>query len=239
VVDPNARPANVHLIQVFGGRICRVTEAGAGGYLKARLDAVSAILASDPQALWTNQYANAANPGAHQATTAPAILRTVPIVDLLVIGAGTTGTLLGCMRHFQAASPHTRIVAVDAVGSRTFGGPAAPRFLPGIGTGVRPPLADEVDALGRPELVYVDEISTVRMCRRLLEEQGILAGASTGAVAHAMHEFAGSMPAGTVIVGIAPDGGERYLDTVFSDEWVQATLGDPSVEAGEMVSLSS
>ena len=226
VVDPNARPANIALIEAFGGNICRVTVPDeCGGYLRARLDAIDTILASDTNALWTNQYANCSNPSAHQATTAPAILRNVPNVDVVVVGAGTTGTLLGCMRYFSEASPHTRIVAVDAVGSLTFGGKSAPRYLPGIGTGVRPPLADQVDALGRPDIVYVDEISTIRMCRRLLDEHGILAGASTGAVVHAIEEIANSVPSGSTIVGIAPDSGERYLETLFSNDWVMSTFG--------------
>jgi N-(2-amino-2-carboxyethyl)-L-glutamate synthase len=228
VVDPNARPANVKLMEVFGANICRITKLDAtGGYLKARLNAVDAILASDPYALWTNQYANLANPTAHEEATAPAILRNVPNVDILVIGAGTTGTLLGCMRHFAEVSPSTRIIAVDALGSVTFGGVAAPRYLPGIGTGVRPPLVDRVDALARPEVVYVDEISTIRMCRRLLNDHGILVGASTGAVAHAMAEIGASSRKETIIVGIAPDAGERYLETVYCNDWVEATLGAP------------
>jgi 2,3-diaminopropionate biosynthesis protein SbnA len=222
VVDPNALSANLSRIREYGGNTAMVTsQDGGGGYLAARLDRVKALLATHPGAIWTNQYANPANARAHARFTAPAVLRNVPDVDVLLVGAGTTGTLLGCMQHLHQAAPRVKVVAVDSVGSVTFGGAPAPRKLPGIGSGVRPALADAVDALQRPEVHVIPEPDTIAMCRRLRGQHGVLVGASTGTVMCGLLREAAAHPAGTTFVAISPDGGERYQDTVFNDDWVR------------------
>src|SRR3954453_21884623 len=97
---------------------------------------------------------------AHYRTTAPAIAAQFPDLDVLFVGAGTTGTLMGCARWFKEHRPEGRIVAVDPVGSVSFGAPAADRMIPGLGMAVRPPLLDEsyVD-----EVIYVEEADSVRV----------------------------------------------------------------------------
>jgi len=230
VVDPNALGDNLRRMRDYGGEIAMVTARDAGsGYLTARLATVNALLAAHPGAIWTNQYANPANARAHERLTAPAVLRNVPDVDVLVVGVGTTGTLLGCMQYMRRAAPHVKVVAVDAVGSVTFGGEPAPRKLPGIGSGVRPALADAVDALHRPDVHFISESDTIAMCRRLRDRHGMLVGASTGTVVCGLVREARRHPAGRTFVAISPDGGERYLDTVFSDEWVRQAFPEEAL----------
>ena len=85
-----------------------------------------ALCASDDRYVWLNQYANPGNWQAHYRTTAPAIAREFPQLDVLFVGAGTTGTLMGCARWFREWHRPVRIVAVDSFGSVIFGGrPAA------------------------------------------------------------------------------------------------------------------
>jgi N-(2-amino-2-carboxyethyl)-L-glutamate synthase len=227
VVDPNALGGNLRRIRDYGGDLAMVTARDAGsGFLAARLAKVKELLAADPAAIWTNQYANPANARAHQKRTAPAVLRNVPDVDVLMVGAGTTGTLLGCMQYMRRAAPHVKVVAVDALGSVTFGSEPASRKLPGIGSGVRPALADAVDALRRPDVHFVPEPDTIVMCRRLRDQYGVLVGASTGTVVCGLLREARRHPAGRTFVAISPDGGEHYQDTVFNDEWVRRTYPD-------------
>jgi cysteine synthase A len=222
VVDPNALGDNLQRIREYGGNTAMVTAKDAGGgYLAARLDRVKALLAAHPGAIWTNQYANPANARAHARFTAPAVLRNVPDVDVLLVGAGTTGTLLGCMQHMHQVAPQVKVVAVDSVGSVTFGSAPAPRKLPGIGSGVRPALADAVDALKRPDVHVIPEPDTIAMCRHLRDQHGVLVGASTGTVMCGLLREAHAHPPGTTFVAISPDGGERYQDTVFNDDWVR------------------
>jgi N-(2-amino-2-carboxyethyl)-L-glutamate synthase len=202
-----------------------VTEVAdpARGLLGARMDYVRARCAADPRYVWLNQYENQDNWQAHYRQTAPAIDRQFPDLDVLFVGAGTTGTLMGCARWFHEHRPSVRIVAVDVVGSVSFGGPASTRMIPGLGMGVRPPLLNEsyID-----ELVMVEEADTVRACHRLAR-RGFLFGGSTGTVVSgATSWLARNGRDDLTAVTIAPDLGERYLDTVYQPTWVQDIYGD-------------
>ena len=166
-------------MEALGSQVHIVTEPDSdGGFLGARIDYVRALCASDDRYVWLNQYTNPSNWKAHYRTTAPAIARQFPRLDVLFVGAGTTGTLMGCARYFREWHRPVRIVAVDTVGSVTFGGPPARRMIPGLGMSIRPPLLDEsyVD-----EVVHVEEADTIRACHRLAR-RGFLFGGSTGTV---------------------------------------------------------
>ena len=99
-----------------------------------------ALCASDDRYVWLNQYTNPGNWQAHYRTTAPAIARQFPQLDVLFVGAGTTGTLMGCARWFREWHRPVRIVAVDSVGSVIFGGAPRPPDDPRPGHD-RPPAA--------------------------------------------------------------------------------------------------
>ena len=94
--------------------------------------------------------------------------------------------------------------------------------MPGHGASIRP-------ALFRPSLadrcVHVTDLDCVIGCRRLVREEGILAGASSGGVFRALDSIGPDLPQGSVVVLIFCDRGDRYLDTVYSDDWVAANLG--------------
>jgi len=205
----------------------------ARGLLGARMDYVRARCAADPRYVWLNQYENENNWQAHYRQTAPAIDRQFPQLDVLFVGAGTTGTLMGCARWFREHRPSVRIVAVDVVGSVSFGGPASTRMIPGLGMGVRPPLLNEsyVD-----EVVMVEEADTVRACHRLAR-RGFLFGGSTGTVVSgatswlARHRENGGRE--LTAATIAPDLGERYLDTVYQPNWVADLYGEDVLDALE------
>lgn len=136
---------------------------------------------------------------------------------------------MGCARYFKEQPRPVTIVAVDSDGSVTFGGPAGRRMIPGLGTGVRPALLDTsyVD-----DVVHVPEADTVRACHTLARG-GFLFGGSTGTVVSgALRWLAEHRPGEDVTaVAIAPDLGERYLDTVYQSSWVQDIYGDLEGEA--------
>jgi N-(2-amino-2-carboxyethyl)-L-glutamate synthase len=224
VTDPRCNLQTRLLMEALGAEVHTVTEPHpVGGLLGARIDYVQARLAADPRYVWLNQYDNESNWQAHYRHTAPAIDRQFPDLDVLFVGAGTTGTLMGCARWFHDHRPAVRIVAVDVVGSVSFGGPASPRMIPGLGMGVRPPMLDEsyVD-----EVVLVEEPDTVRACHRLAR-RGFLFGGSTGTVVSgATSWLARHGGEDLTAVTIAPDLGERYLDTVYQPNWVQDLYGE-------------
>jgi cysteine synthase A len=195
---------------------------------------VRALCASDDRYVWLNQYANPSNWKAHYRRTAPEIARQFPQLDVLFIGAGTTGTLMGCARYFRHWHRRVRVVAVDSAGSVTFGGAPGCRMIPGLGTSVRPALLDEsyVD-----DVVIVDEADAIRACHRLAR-RGFLFGGSTGTViSGAMSWLAKHDGPAPTAVAIAPDLGERYLDTVYQTNWVQDLYGNGVLGFDELSAL--
>ncbi|MFB6556516.1 pyridoxal-phosphate dependent enzyme, partial [Streptomyces sp. NPDC056405] len=162
VTDARCNLSARRFMEAMGGRVHIISEPAAdGGLLGARIAHVQALCASDDRYVWLNQYTNTDNWKAHYRTTAPAIARRFPQLDVLFIGAGTTGTLMGCARYFRTLQRQVRIVAVDSAGSVTFGGRPGRRMIPGLGTSVRPALLDESYV---HEVVHVEEPDTIRAC---------------------------------------------------------------------------
>jgi cysteine synthase A len=222
VVDHKASVQNVQILKAYGVTVDVVDapDPATGELLPARLARVQQILAETGNAFWPNQYANRYNPGAHFRTTMREIAETLEgKLDYVFCATSTCGTVRGCGEYVRGHGLPTRVVAVDAVGSLIFSNEQAPRHLPGMGAGVRPPLCDMqfID-----EVVHVSDLECVTGCRLLVRREGILAGASSGGLIAAVKKAADTIPAGSTCVVILPDRGERYLDTVYSDEWVRS-----------------
>lgn len=231
VIDPNALPRSVQMMRALGAEIILVTERdSSGGFLGSRIERVKQEVASRPNAIWLNQYANPANAEAHRHQTAPGLAAAIGYPDYLFLGVGTGGTLMGCLHHFAEVSPTTRIIAVDAVGSVTFGTPAGPRYIPGLGTSRRPELIQK-DLVS--DVVHVPEAETIAACRWLARTHGVLLGGSTGTVLAGMRRYAERLPSACRVAAISPDMGERYLDTIYDDDWVIKTYGADALEAIE------
>ena len=146
-------------------------------------------------------------------------------VDYLFCAASTCGTLRGCAEYVQENGLATKVVAVDAVGSVIFGGPPIKRLIPGHGAARRPELY-------LPNLahrsIHVTDLDCIIGCRRLLRKEAIITGGSSGAVLMALALIQEDIPHGATCVMIFPDRGERYLNTIYSDEWVAEHFGDVS-----------
>ena len=218
VTDPRCTVTARRLIEVMGGQVRIVGQPDAvGGFLGARIRDVQELCAANPRYVWLNQYENAGNWQAHYKITGPAIASSFPTLDVLFVGAGTAGTLMGCARYFREYGRPVTIVAVDSVGSVTFGGEPGRRLIPGIGASVRPALLDEsyINAV-----VHVPETDTVRTCRDLAR-RGFLLGGSTGTVVAGALAWLSANSAAATAVAISPDLGERYLDTVYDAGWIR------------------
>ena len=232
VTDSRCNLSSRLLMEALGSQVHIITEPDpVSGFLGARIDYIRALCAADDRYVWLNQYTNESNWKAHYRTTAPAIARQFPRLDVLFVGAGTTGTLMGCTRYFREWHRPVRVVAVDTVGSVTFGGAPGRRMIPGLGMSVRPPLLDEsyVD-----EVVRVEEADTIRACHRLAR-RGFLFGGSTGTVVSgAMGWLAQHDARELTAVAIAPDLGERYLDTIYQTNWLEDLYGEDVLSPGEL-----
>jgi cysteine synthase A len=228
VVDPKAAPQNVRMLEIYGAEIERVTapDPASGEFLQARIQRVQRLLREIPGSFWPNQYANEMNSMAHYECTMHEIATALKgQVDYLFCATSTCGTITGCAEYIRDHGMKTRIVAVDALGSLIFGERKGPRMIPGIGAGLRPSLC-------RPELVdrcvHVTDIDCVVGCRRLVRREGFLAGGSSGGVITAIEKLKHEIPPHSICVAILPDRGERYLDTVYSDQWVREVLNGES-----------
>lgn len=236
VTDSRCNLTTKRLMETLGSQVHTITEPDAdGGFLGARLNYVRSLCASDPRYVWLNQHANPNNWKAHYRTTAPAIARQFPGLDVLFVGAGTTGTLMGCARYFRKWHRSVRIVAVDSVGSVTFGGVPGRRMIPGLGTSVRPALLDTAYV---DEVVRVEEADTIRACHRLAS-RGFLFGGSTGTVVSGATSWLTLHGAQELTaVTIAPDLGERYLDTIYQTNWLHDLYGENVLSTDELTAGS-
>ncbi len=224
VIDPRTNEEKVQLLRAYGATVDLVTEPDAvtREFLQARLNRVQQLLAQYPGSFWPNQYGNLRNARAHQQTMRE-ITEAVGGADYLFCATSTCGTIRGCAEYIRRHNLDTHVVAVDATGSVIFGRKRGKRLLTGHGSGIVP-------ALYRPGLaercVHVTDLDCVIGCRRLVRHEGILAGASSGAVVMALDRLRGSIPAGSTCVLILCDRGERYLATVYSDDWVRQNFGE-------------
>ena len=224
------------MMEALGSRVQIIDQPDpVSGFVGARINYVRAACAADNRYVWLNQYSNPSNWIAHYRRTAPAIAHQFPELDVLFVGAGTTGTLMGCARYFRRWHKPVRIIAVDTVGSVTFGTAPGPRMIPGLGMSTRPPLLDQsyVD-----EVVHVEEADTIRACHRMARS-GFLFGGSTGTVVSgATRWLAQHDTRQLTAVAIAPDLGERYLDTIYQTNWLVDIYGEDVLTSDELVTDS-
>jgi len=228
VTDPNTLPRAEQYMKLYGAKILKVTDRDqSGGYLATRINTIKELLKKDKNMVWTNQYASFYNIHAHYNTTAKETISEFPQLDYFFIGAGTTGTLGGCAKYCKENSPKTKIIAVDTIGSVTFGFKPSPRFIPGIGTSRRPEICSTDNVF---DILLVDEKNAIFMCNYVLKKYGLFLGGSTASVLYAIKEYASKIPYGAKVVGISADFGEKYIDTIYNTDWVKEKFGIETCE---------
>jgi len=226
VVDPKTTTQNLDIIQVYGAEIEMVSEPDTetGEYLPARLKRVQTLMDKFSDSFWPNQYLNEDNPGAHYKSTFSEIVTELEKAPDYLLGAvSTCGTIMGCAHYNHDHGLETKLIAVDVVGSLIFGGDKKPRLLPGMGASLKSQFLKESLL---EEHVHVTDLDCVVGCRRLLRTEAILVGGSSGGVLMALDKIKERIPAGSTCVLIFPDRGERYLDTIYSDNWVAQHFGN-------------
>jgi cysteine synthase A len=227
LVDPKVTKQNVDILTAYGAEIEMMVDPDPtdGEYLTAKLKRVDEILAEVDNSFWVNQYASDENSGAHYRSTVKEILRDLDgrMLDYLFIATATCGTLRGCLDYLADHGYPTKVIAVDALGSQIFSNVRHQRLVPGLGSAICPALTPTE---GVSRTVYVNDIDCVVGCRSLATTEAILAGGSSGGVISAIEKMRDEIPEGATVVALLPDRGERYLDTIYSDDWVRENLGD-------------
>ncbi len=224
VPDKMAREKIQHLRAM--GVDVRITRSDVGkGHPEYYQDMAAAIAAKLNNAVYINQFSNPANPKAHEATTGPEILDQMGgDVDAVVVGVGSGGTLTGLGRFFAKASPKTKMVLADPVGSIL--APLVERgekvepgswVIEGIGEDFIP---DNCDLSLVAKAYEIPDAESIAVARELLTRAGILGGSSSGTLLAAALRYCREQTEPKRVVTLVCDTGSRYLSKVYNDSWV-------------------
>ncbi|OMH24299.1 cysteine synthase A [Tersicoccus phoenicis] len=203
------------MLRAYGAEI--VLTPGAEG-MRGAVDKAKEIVATTENAIWAQQFANAANPAVHRETTAEEVWSdTDGEIDVFVAGIGTGGTITGVGQVLKERKPGVRIVAVEPKDSAILnGGKPGPHKIQGLGANFVPEVLDT----GIYDEVFDATVEdSVRVSRELASREGILGGISSGAIVWAALELA-KRPEneGKLIVAVVCDYGERYISTLLYED---------------------
>ena len=203
VMPENVSVERVQLLEAYGAEI--IPSDGTRGTTGAIEVAQDLLEKRGSDYFMPYQYGNSGNPDAHYETTGPEIIEALPDVSMFVAGLGTGGTLMGVARRLKEHNTDTKIVAVA---------PGPDDFISGLRSleeGFIPPILD-IDVLDSRMLV--NSFDAFATTKRLLAEEGIFAGVSSGSVVYGAMRQAERMDKGDIVCLLA-DGGWKYLSTAL------------------------
>jgi cystathionine beta-synthase len=224
IPDKMSREKVLHL-KALGAEVIMTRSDVGKGHPAYYQDLAARLTAETPGAVFVNQFANPANPLAHETGTAPEIWEQMERrVDAIVVGVGSGGTLTGIGRFFARVSPTTEIVLADPQGSILIDvvegrKPADPGswLVEGIGEDFVPPNAD-LSLVSRGHAI--SDADSFAAARELLRREGILAGSSSGTLLAAALRYCREQSSEKRVVTLFPDSGNKYLSKMFNDAWM-------------------
>jgi len=226
VVPDKMSQEKIFHLRAMGAEVRLTRSDVAKGHPEYYQDLAARLAAETPGAFYVNQFANPANPAAHEASTAPEIWEQMAHrVDAVVAGVGTGGTITGMSRFFEKVSPETQVVLADPEGSvlanyvktHQLSSDVGSWLVEGIGEDFIPPNCD----LSRVKKAYtIPDREAFAVCRELLRREGILAGTSSGTLIAAALRYCREADAPRRVVSFVCDSGNKYLSKVYNDYWM-------------------
>ena len=233
--DKMAQEKIFHL-RALGAEVRMTRSDVAKGHPEYYQDMAARLTTEIPGAIYVNQFANPANPLAHETGTAPEIWQQMEHqVDAIVCGVGSGGTLTGIGRFFRKVSPATKMVLADPKGSVLVEMVKSGRMtqagswlVEGIGEDFIP---DNCDLSLVADAITVSDGESFATARELLRREGILAGSSSGTLITAALRYCRAQPTAQRVVSFVCDSGNKYLSKMFNDFWMldQGFLERPQV----------
>lgn len=208
------------VLEALGAKIYRTPTEAAWDSPDSHISLAKKLQKEIPNSHILDQYGNHANPDMHYETTAQEILDDMgPNLAMVVISVGTGGTISGVAKKLKEVNPKIQIIGVDPYGSILGGGTEICSYLvEGIGYDFIPPVLDNslID-----EYVKVNDKDSFLMARRLIQEEGLLIGGSSGATVWAALQVATRLKQGQKCLIILPDGIRNYLTKFVDDNWMK------------------
>lgn len=230
VVDHHASKDKLRAMQAFGAELLYVNEEPGDGLATADREALAERIAAEQGAYWTEQHNNPANANGYGALADELEQALGADITHLIGAVGTGGSLFGTARELKRRLPSLRVIGVEPVGSIAFGGPGGPYHQSGTGTPEGAEIGELVDYGLLDEGLKASDAQAFNTARYFARKRAVLLGGSAGGVLYQALRRAEVAPPGSTIVVLVCDGGEKYLDTVFNDEWMRdRALIDPSI----------
>lgn len=209
------------ILEALGAKIYRTPTEAKWSDPDSHISLARELQKKIPNSHILDQYANPNNPAAHYEYTAQEILADVgENLTMVVMGVGTGGTITGVAARLKKERPDIKIIGVDPYGSILGGGTEVyPYLVEGIGYDFFPPVLNNqlVD-----EYIKVNDENSFLMARRLIREEGLLVGGSSGTAVWAAIKAAKNLKKGDKCVVILPDGVRNYLSKFVDDHWMRA-----------------
>ncbi|MFS1512727.1 2,3-diaminopropionate biosynthesis protein SbnA [Chengkuizengella sp. SCS-71B] len=229
VIDPKISDVNLSLIKALGAETIMVEQPDeSGNYLKARIKMAQQLASSVQSGFWPNQYNTPYNPGAYSETLAREVFQDFKgKLDWIICSVGTAGLVTGLSRGLKKLIPTIKTLAVDAKGSVIFGTPPKVRHIIGMGNAIVP---GNLDLSLYDKITHVGDAEAFRTTRDLAVKEGLVVGGSSGATVYAALELAKEISEESNILAVLPDRGDRYYNTLFSNEWLDDRKIDIQVD---------